>query len=245
MAHHIIIVEDDRTIRRRLAACLREQGYRVTEAEDAPTMEQVIDTDPPELLIVDINLDGKDGLTITREQRLKSRVGIILLTTRSDQGDRVVGLEMGADDYVAKPFDKRELLARVKNLLARISDIGQPRKGPGPTDDIGPWHFDRIRRRLVTQGGRIELLTRAEFDLLTALADNPGVTLGRVRLFEMISRAQGSPDNRTVDVLIGRLRKKIEKDPARPDWILTVHGEGYMLVADGPSPSAAPAARSA
>jgi len=97
---HIVIVEDDRTTRMRLAAYLREQGYRVTEAGDAETMEGIIDTDPPELLIVDINLDGKDGLTITREQRAKSRVGIILLTSRSDQIDRIVGLEMGADDYV-------------------------------------------------------------------------------------------------------------------------------------------------
>jgi len=242
---HIVIVEDDRTTRMRLAAYLREQGYRVTEAEDAEAMEGIIDTDPPELLIVDINLDGKDGLTITREQRAKSRVGIILLTSRSDQIDRIVGLEMGADDYVTKPFDKRELLARVKNLLARIAAIGQPVSGVTPTDTFGSWTFDRIRRRVVAPGGRAEPLTRAEFELLSALADHPGMILSRARLFELLGRDGAAPDNRTVDILIGRLRRKVEADPSRPELILTVHGEGYVLATASPSPALPAAARRA
>lgn len=224
MPAHIVIVEDDPTTRRRLSAYLSANGYRVTEAADADTMEQIIDTDPPELLIVDINLDGhKDGLTITREQRAMSQVGIILLTSRDDQVDRIVGLEMGADDYITKPFDKRELLARVKNLLTRIAAIGQAPDGPAPLSDFGRWRFDRIRRRLVSAQGVVPL-TRSEFDLLHALTVRPGITLSRARLFEAIGQPNAGPENRNVDVLVGRLRRKIETNPAAPDWLLTVHG---------------------
>lgn len=228
MTAHILIVEDDRTTRMRLAAYLRERGYRVSEAEDAEAMEHIIAMDPPELLLVDINLDGKDGLTITREQRAASRVGIILLTARDDQVDKIVGLEMGADDYVTKPFDKRELAARVKNLLARIADIGQAPKGE-PVSEFGPWCFDRIRRRLVSQS-RIEPLTSIEFAILKALTDHPGVTLSRARIGALLGRDNHHANTRTTDVVVGRLRKKIEQDPAHPDWILTVHGEGYRFV---------------
>ncbi|MDF3414597.1 response regulator [Sulfitobacter sp. M57] len=229
MSQHILIVEDDRTTRMRLAAYLREQGYRVSEAENAERMENTISVDPPELLVVDINLDGKDGLTITREQRAVSRVGIILLTARDDQVDKIVGLEMGADDYITKPFDKRELAARVKNLLMRIADIGQAPRGPPPVENFGPWCFDRIRRRLVS-AARSEALTKQEFDVMAALADHPGQTLSRARLAEMMGRKAMRSNDRMIDVVVGRLRKKLEKDPAKPEWILTEHGLGYHFV---------------
>lgn len=228
MAQHIVIVEDDRTTRMRLAAYLRGLGYRVSEAEDADEMDSIIGVDPPELLLVDINLDGKDGLTITREQRAVSRVGIILLTARDDQVDKIVGLEMGADDYVTKPFDKRELAARVKNLLARIADIGQAPQGSA-VETFGVWCFDRIRRRLVS-AARTEPLTRQEFEVMAAFADHPGQTLSRARLCEMIGRDPSRASDRMIDVVVGRLRKKLEKDPANPDWILTEHGRGYHFV---------------
>lgn len=229
MPAHILIVEDDRITRIRLTAYLREQGHRVSEAENAADMQEIIDVDPPELLIVDINLDGKDGLTIAREQRLISRVGIILLTARDDVVDRIVGLEMGADDYVTKPFDKRELAARVKNLLARIADIGQAPQGAPAVDTFGVWRFDRIRHRLVS-AGRVEPLTRQEFEVMAALADHPGQTLSRARLSEMIGRAPLRANDRMIDVVVGRLRKKLERDPSNPDWILTEHGLGYRFV---------------
>lgn len=234
MRHHILIVEDDRVTRMRLAAYLRAQGHRVSEAEDSAAMEHLIEVDPPELLLVDINLEGKDGLTITREQRAKSKVGIILLTARTDQVDKIVGLEMGADDYVTKPFDQRELAARIKNLLARISDLGQAPEGPGPTDRIGPWRLDRIRRRLVS-AVRIETLTPQEFQVLEVLANHPGLTLGRNRIAELLGRGDLRAQDRVIDVIIGRLRKKIEADPANPDWILTIHSEGYRLVSSDES----------
>ncbi len=229
MAQHILIVEDDRTTRLRLAAYLREQGHRVSEAENAPEMEQIIELDPPELLLVDINLEGKDGLTITREQRSASRIGIILLTARDDQVDKIVGLEMGADDYVTKPFDKRELAARVKNLLARIADIGQAPKGAPAVDAFGSWCFDRIRHRLVS-AARIEALTKQEFDVMAVFADHPGQSLSRARLAEMIGRDTLRSNDRMIDVIVGRLRKKLEKDPANPEWILTDFGHGYRFV---------------
>lgn len=213
----------------RLAAYLRQLGYRVSEAEDADQMEHLLEHDPAELLLVDINLDGKDGLTITREQRARSRVGIILLTARDDQVDKIVGLEMGADDYVTKPFDKRELAARVKNLLARITDIGQAPQGPPPVDTFGPWCFDRIRRRLVS-AARSEPLTPQEFAIMEALADHPGQTLSRPRLCEMIGRDPSRANDRMIDVVVGRLRKKFEHDPANPEWLLTEHGQGYRFV---------------
>lgn len=233
MSQHILIVEDDRTTRLRLAAYLRAQGYRVSEAADAAAMEEIISLDPPELLLVDITLEGgKDGLTITREQRAVSRVGIILLTARDDQVDKIVGLEMGADDYVTKPFDKRELAARVKNLLARIADIGQPPQGPPPVETFGPWCFDRIRRRLVS-AARSEPLTPQEFAVMEALAGHPGQTLSRARLAEMIGKGSIRANDRMIDVVVGRLRKKLEQDPASPEWILTRHGQGYHFVDPG------------
>lgn len=230
MTAHILIVEDDRVTRMRLAGYLRSLGYRVTEVEDAEAMQDVIDTDPPEILLLDIGLEGKDGLTITREQRAKSRVGIILLTSRDEQVDRIIGLEMGADDYVTKPFDRRELAARIKNLLFRITEIGRSAPTAGAVEEFGPWHFDRIRRRLVS-AARVETLSAQEFDLLDVLTRNPGVTFGRPRLSEIVGRGDLRPGDRTIDVLIGRLRKKIETDPARPDFILTRMGEGYCFAA--------------
>ncbi|MFP7570430.1 response regulator [Marivita sp. S2033] len=229
MAQHILIVEDDRTSRKRLAAYLRTQNYRVSEAEDADEMESIIRIDPPELLLVDINLEGKDGLTITREQRAVSRVGIILLTARDDQVDKIVGLEMGADDYVTKPFDKRELAARIKNLLARIADIGQAPQGPEPVETFGVWCFDRIRRRLVS-AARTESLTPQEFEVFSALADHPGQTLSRARLSEMIGRPAHRSNDRMIDVVVGRLRKKLEQNSNDPEWIMTDHGHGYRFV---------------
>lgn len=232
MTVHILIVEDDRVTRMRLAGYLRSLGYRVTEVEDAEAMQEVIDTDPPELLLLDIGLEGKDGLTITREQRARSRVGIILLTSRDEQVDRIVGLEMGADDYVTKPFDRRELAARIKNLLSRITDIGRSAPKRDAIEEFGPWRFDRIRRRLVS-AARVEPLSGQEFDLLDVLTRNPGVTFGRPRLSEIVGRGELRPGDRSIDVLIGRLRKKIEADPTNPDFLLTRAGEGYCFAASG------------
>ncbi len=232
MSQHVVIVEDDVVTRRRLAASLKQQMYRVSEAADAVAMDEILARDPADVLLVDINLDGKDGLTITREQRAVSKVGIILLTSRTDQIDRIVGLELGADDYVTKPFDKRELFARIKNLAARVAECraAAAQAQTAAADPVfGNWRLDRARRRLMAGDGTVETLTRAEFDLIAAFAAHPGVILSRDRLLDLIQNRNWTPDNRTIDVLVGRLRKKIEPDPSHPEWIITIHGEGYLL----------------
>ncbi|MDV7145852.1 winged helix-turn-helix domain-containing protein [Tropicimonas sp. TH_r6] len=232
MTPHIVVIEDDITTRRRLSTALRKQLYRVSEAENADVMEGILARDPADLLLVDIGLEGKDGLTITREQRSLSNVGIILLTSRDDQIDRIVGLEMGADDYVTKPFDYRELLARVKGLLVRVMENRSAQAAQEPRTRFGDWTLDTSRRRLDNRDGRVEPLTRAEYELLHALVKTPGVALSRDRLLDLIQQRRWASDSRTIDVLIGRLRKKIEADPSRPDWIITVYGEGYLFASE-------------
>lgn len=229
MPQHIVIVEDERISRMRIAAYLRQQGYRVSEAEDAPQMESIIAADPAELLIVDINLEGKDGLTITREQRAISKVGIILLTARDDQVDKIVGLEMGADDYVTKPYDKRELAARVKNLLRRTAAMRQMARRA--VLQFGEFSFDIAGRQLCDGSGGVVPLTRAEFELLRVLVANPGVVMDRDRLLANITHRSDGTNQRTVDVLVRRLRRKLGDDPRAPRFLCTAHGEGYVFTA--------------
>ncbi|MCT4656018.1 MAG: response regulator [Cohaesibacter sp.] len=228
---HIIVVEDDTVTRKRLGVLLREQKYRVSEVIDADQMERLIERDEPDLLLVDINLVGKDGLQITREQRTRSDIGIILLTSRTDQVDRIIGLEMGADDYVTKPFDPRELLARVKITLYRVALCRKVQAmQPLPSVIIGDLTFDTARRRLVRKNGESEALTRGEFELLRAFTAHPKQVLSRTRLLQLVTHRQFTSDSRTIDVLIGRVRRKLEKNPADPEIILTIHGEGYLFV---------------
>ena len=159
---------------------------------------------------------------------------VLILSVREDPAEKVAALDLGADDYVTKPFDRRELAARIKNLLARIADIGRSAPVATAVDAFGPWHFDRIRRRLVS-AARVEPLSGQEFDLLDALASNPGVVFGRARLSEIVGRGDLRPGDRSIDVLVGRLRKKIEADPTSPDWLLTRAGMGYCFAVSGGS----------
>lgn len=223
---HVLIVEDDATARSRLAGYLESAGYRVSEAADADTMRRIMASDPAGLLLVDINLPGEDGLEITRVLRSHSDVGIILVTGRADDVDRIVGLELGADDYVTKPFNARELLVRVRNLLRRVRS---GRNESRAQVRLGGWRLDTARRRLQAEDGRIESLTRAEFEVLSALAAHPNQVMARERLLGVITHRGDGPGNRTVDVVIRRLRRKVEPDPSHPEYIITVHGEGYLL----------------
>lgn len=225
---HILIVEDDSVTRRRLAGYLRQQNHRISEAADAAQAEAILDRDPADLLIVDIGLEGgKDGLAITREQRAASDVGIILLTSLNEAVDKIVGLELGADDYVTKPFDQRELLARVKNLLRRVEAGRAARPEEGERLRFGGWTLDVASRSLTDAEGAEAPLTSAEFNLLLHMARQPGAVLSRPRLMRAISHRDWNADDRTVDVLIGRLRKKFGAAP--PARIATVHGEGYSF----------------
>ncbi len=225
---HILIIEDEPVTRATLASYLDAQGYAVSQAETAAEAEKILEEQEVDLLLVDINLPGKDGLQITREQRAKSEMGIILVTGRDDEIDRIVGLELGADDYVCKPFNRRELLARLKNLLRRTEDI---RRLSRRIYKFGKFQFDVAARHLQTAGGGSIPLTRAEFEVLDMLVSRAGEVASRDALMNRVTHRQYGGSPRTVDVLIRRLRGKLEEDPANPRLIMTVHGEGYVFTA--------------
>ncbi|MBY6197916.1 two-component system response regulator TorR [Vibrio hangzhouensis] len=236
MKYHVLVVEDDVVTRSKLVGYFESEGYLVSEAESGEQMRQILQESSIDLVMLDINLPGEDGLMLTRELRSQSDIGIILVTGRTDSIDRIVGLEMGADDYVTKPFELRELLVRVKNLLWRIS---LARKQPVVEQDVqnenliffSDWVFDKQRRSLSNNGEPVKL-TKAEYELLVALSAYPNQVLSRERILNMISHRVDAPNDRTIDVLIRRMRAKMESDPKNPQIFITVHGEGYMFAGD-------------
>lgn len=228
-SHHVLIVDDEPVTRARLAGYIEAAGHRVTEAADGSEMRQILARDPADLMLLDINLPDEDGLDLTRQLRAESDIGIILVTGRTDEVDRIVGLEIGADDYVTKPFNPRELLARVKSVLRRVgSNLATDR----PVKRFAGWNFDTRSRRLTAPDGSRVSLTRAEFELLRAFVSWPNVVLTRDRLLGAITHRSWDPSDRTVDVLVRRLRRKIERDPKHPDLIITAHGEGYIFAVE-------------
>lgn len=229
IAHpHILVIEDEPVTRATLTSYLDSNGYRVTEAPSANKAEEILARDPADLLLVDINLEGKDGLQITREQRAQSEIGIILISGRTDDVDRIVGLEMGADDYVCKPFNRRELLARIKNILRRTSALRHLRQ---TVFRFNGFTFDVNTRQLMRSDGETVRLTRAEYEVLTQLVRYPAEVQTRERLVACVTHRNESPEPRTIDVLVRRLRQKLEDDPKAPQIITTSHGEGYIFTA--------------
>ena len=237
MSYHVLVVEDDVVTRSKLAGYFQKEGYKVSEAESGAEMREVLQGGDVDLIMLDINLPGEDGLMLTRELRSQSDIGIILVTGRTDSIDKIVGLEMGADDYVTKPFELRELLVRVKNLLWRISAARYgSQKAASDTNEehivrFGEWTFD-IQRRALSRNGEPVKLTKAEYELLVALSSYPNQVLSRERILNMISHRVDAPNDRTIDVLIRRMRAKMEFDPKNPQIFVTVHGEGYMFAGD-------------
>ncbi|KJY83140.1 transcriptional regulator [Vibrio galatheae] len=237
MSYHVLVVEDDLVIRSKLVGYFQNEGYQVSEAESGEQMRDMLENNAIDLVMLDINLPGEDGLMLTRELRSQSDIGIILVTGRTDSIDKIVGLEMGADDYVTKPFELRELLVRVKNLLWRISTARRGSQSQAKTkqDDnivrFGDWTFDAQRRALSRNGDPVKL-TKAEYELLVALSSYPNQVLSRERILNMISHRVDAPNDRTIDVLIRRMRAKMEYDPKNPQIFVTVHGEGYMFAGD-------------
>ncbi|MCA1940631.1 MAG: response regulator [Caenispirillum bisanense] len=227
-SHHILIVEDEQVSRAVLAAYLNREGYQVSEAANGDDMDRQLARRRFDLVLLDINLPGRDGLSLLRTLRAKSDMGIILVTAKSDAVDRVVGLELGADDYVVKPYEQRELLARVKNILRRAVRTDAAR------DERATYHFDGWRldtgRRLLTDPSGINVpLTTGEFNLLATLAAQPQRVFTRDRLLDAVSNREWSPSDRSIDVLIGRLRKKLEQDAAQPRLLVTVRNVGYVF----------------
>ncbi|KGY12859.1 transcriptional regulator [Vibrio tubiashii] len=237
MSYHVLVVEDDVVTRSKLVGYFQNEGYQVSEAESGEQMRDMLQGNAIDLVMLDINLPGEDGLMLTRELRSQSDIGIILVTGRTDSIDKIVGLEMGADDYVTKPFELRELLVRVKNLLWRIStarNVGATEKTAKQDDNVvrfGEWTFD-IQRRALSRNGEPVKLTKAEYELLVALSSYPNQVLSRERILNMISHRVDAPNDRTIDVLIRRMRAKMEFDPKNPQIFVTVHGEGYMFAGD-------------
>jgi DNA-binding response OmpR family regulator len=236
MADRILIVDDDTTLRGRLAKYLEGEGFRATTAKDGAEMRCVMAAEAVDLVILDLQMPGEDGLTLTRFLRERSKVGILILTGKGDTVDRVVGLEMGADDYLPKPFELRELLARVRSILRRVTESraavpAAVPAGGGEVLNFDGWRLDCPRRGLTAPDGREVHLTTAEYKLLEALARNPNRALDRDRLMDAIAGRDWQPFDRSVDLHMSNLRHKIEADPKRPRIIKTVRGAGYMLVA--------------
>ena len=225
---HIVIVEDEAVQRQLLADYLARQNFRVSALPDGAALRRLVERELPALVMLDVGLPGEDGFALARWLREKSgRVGIIMVTAAADTVDRVVGLESGADDYIAKPFEPRELLARVKSVLRRAA--GAPAEGPRIR--FGRRVLDLERRVLADPAdGNEEPLTASEFDLLKIFAENPNRPLMRDWLLEVTAHREADAFDRAIDLRITRLRRKVETDPAHPEAIRTVRGIGYMFV---------------
>jgi len=236
---HILVVEDDPVTRLTLASYFEAASYRVTEAEDGEGMWRHFNGAPVDLVLLDIKLPGEDGFTLLRQIRRVSDVAVILVTGKTDEVDRVLGLELGAHDYVTKPFNARELLVRAKNLI-RLTRAARTAGVREATSEFGGWVLDHGGRRLTAPSGGDVPLTRAEFDLLAALLANAGRAMTRDNLLDHVSHRDWEPNDRTIDVLVGRLRRKIEDDPKNPVWLITMHGVGYLFASPAPGHAARP-----
>ena len=231
---HILVVDDHREIRDLLAKYLARQGFRVSTAEGAAKARKILEASAIDLVVLDIMMPGEDGLSLCRHLREATDLPVIMLTAMAEDTDRVVGLEMGADDYVVKPFNPRELLARIKAVLRRVNSL-PPRRGKqanGGTVRFDRWSLDVSRRELVGADGVARPLSTTEFLLLSALLNHPGMVLSRDQLLDLTRGRAANVFDRSIDNQVSRLRKKIEANPKEPALIKTVWGGGYMLTAE-------------
>ena len=227
---HILVVDDQKEICDVVQEYLTGEGYRVSTAHDGTGMRRVLGQHHVDLVILDLMLPGEDGLTLARSLRNESGIGIIILTGRGETVDRIIGLEMGADDYLPKPFHLRELLARVKSVLRRVqSRVGEPGQPVRTNARFSGWNLDLSSRELTSPAGQQVRLTTGEFDLLAAFVNNPNQVLSRDRLLDLARNREAGPFDRTIDVQVGRLRRKLEDDPQNPSLIKTVRGSGYIF----------------
>jgi two-component system phosphate regulon response regulator OmpR len=229
----VLIVDDDPSVRDMLAEYLGEHGFATAQAEDGTSMRAAIERATPDVVLLDLRLPREDGLTLARYLRERYDVGIIMVTGAGEVVDRIVGLEVGADDYITKPFDPRELLARVKSVLRR----SQARPAPDAPNAratqrvrFGRCHLDLASRQLFDGDGRELPITSMEFDLLKAFAEHPGKALSRDRILTLTRNREWDPYDRSIDIRVARVRRKVELDPENPQVIRTVRGVGYMYV---------------
>ncbi|WP_029003863.1 response regulator [Azorhizobium doebereinerae] len=232
-APHIAVVDDHRDIRDLVGKYLAQHGYRISLAENAAALRRLLEKSAPDLVVLDIMMPGEDGLSLCRYLRSTTDLPIILLTAMTEETDRIVGLEVGADDYVGKPFNPRELLARIKAVLRRVNSL-PPQKGQLAAKVVrfDRWTLDVGRRELMGADAVAVPLSTAEYRLLCAFLDHPGIVLSRDQLLDLTAGRNADPFDRSIDNQVSRLRKKVEADPKAPCLIKTHWGGGYSLVAE-------------
>lgn len=229
-SEHILVVDDDARIRQMLLRYFEEEGYRVSLATDGRAMRDCLQQARVDIILLDLVLPGaEDGLVLAREIRARSDVPIIMLTGRDDVVDRIVGLEIGADDYIAKPFHLREVLARLRTVLRRHRPPDAEQQHPAETIHFDGWRLDLARRQLLTAENVEIALTTGEFDLLAVLAKHSGRVFSRETLMDLTRGRRHEAFDRTIDAQIARLRKKVERDPRKPALIKSVRGIGYVF----------------
>lgn len=229
---HLLVVDDHREIRDALRAYLVKHEYRVTLAENAAVARRILKSAAIDLVVLDIMMPGEDGLSLCRDLRATTQLPIILLTAMVEDMDRVVGLEMGADDYIAKPFNPRELLARIKAVLRRTRALPPSRETPpAARRRFGDWLLDTGRRELFGLDGVGVPLSTGEFLLLTTFLERPGLVLSREQLLDITRGREANLFDRSIDNQVSRLRRKIERDPKNPEFIKTHWGGGYSFTA--------------
>jgi len=229
---HLAVLDDEVEITQLLSHYLQSQGFRVSQLHSGAALTELMARDTPALVLLDLGLPGEDGFTIARQLREHWRCGLVIVTGRGDAVDKVVGLEVGADDYVTKPFDLRELLARIKAVLRRLEPAAATPAPAAPRSKLrfAQWELDTAARRLSDPQGRDVSLTTGEFELLQVFAKSAGRVLSRDFLLEQTRGREAGPFDRTIDVQVGRLRKKLEVDPEDPQLIKSVRGAGYIFV---------------
>ena len=227
----LLLVDDEAALREPLAEYLARQGFNVMQVASAAEARSVLKTDLPELVLLDIMMPGEDGLSLCRHLAEAHAIPTILLTARGEAMDRIVGLEIGADDYVIKPFEPRELVARIRSVLRRAAK-GTPLPSEDEQFEFEGWRLDPLKRRLIDPQGALVSISSAEFRLLLAFLEHPRQVLDRDRLLDMVQGREAHLFDRAVDNQVSRLRRKVEADHRAPTLIQTVWGGGYMLAAD-------------
>lgn len=229
--NHLLVVDDDTDLRQLLGDYLRKNGFAVSLAADGEAMQKCLAEQSIDLIVLDLMLPGEDGLVLCRNLRVHSTIPVIMLTARGDETDRIIGLEMGADDYLPKPFNPRELLARIKSVLRRVHALPDT---PAPADKryipFAHWQLDTVNRTLLAKDGLVVSLSGAEYRLLKIFLEHANRVLSRDQLLDLTQSKEADPFDRSIDVQISRLRHRLGDDAKEPTIIKTVRSEGYVLV---------------